>query len=93
MTGRDHPSTYLEADEVRSEILWATAYASCEMVGITLDEMLHRTLLDKFPPSLDERVESISMIFGPPILRELALILKYQDDLAAEKQRREALSK
>lgn len=83
----DPISTYLEPGQMDSGYLWATADAACEFVGISLDKMLNLTLTDG-PWPKDERVESVSLAFGPPILHELRLILMFIEDTKKEAARK-----
>jgi hypothetical protein len=60
---------------------------ACDLVGIGFVKMLNLTLTDG-PWPKDERVESVSLAFGPPILHELRLILMFIEDTKKEAARK-----
>lgn len=70
----DLPSPYLYGVEDSNELMWIVAQAACESVGITLAQLFSHAKADKWPD--DERVESIWLCFGPPLLKEMELIEK-----------------
>lgn len=70
----DLPSVYSYADEEDKELMWKVARAACESVGITLAQLFSWGKADEWPD--DERVESIWLCFGPPLLKEMELIEK-----------------
>ena len=83
----DPISVYMDAGPSDSGYLWAVAEAACDLVGIGFVKMLNLTLTDG-PWPKDERVESVSLAFGPPILHELRLILMFIEDTKKEAARK-----
>ena len=73
MTG-DIPSPYLMAEREDMDLMWRVCDAACESVGITLAQLFSWAKADEWPD--DERVESIWLCFGPPLLKEMELIEK-----------------
>lgn len=66
-------------------LAWATAKAACTSQGITIDEMLEMVLSDGPWPSPE--AESVGLVFGPPILHQLNLILKFYEQSDREVER------
>lgn len=73
MTG-DPLSPYSYADEEDDELMWRVCDAACQSVGITMAQLFSYAKMDVWPD--DERVESIWLCFGPPLLKEMELIEK-----------------
>lgn len=87
MTVGDPISVYMDAGPKDSGYLWAVAQAACDFIGFDFVKMLDLTLTDG-PWPKDERVESVSLAFGPPILHELRLILMFIEDTRKEAARK-----
>ena len=83
----DPISVYMDAGPSDAGHRWAVAEAACDLVGIGFVKMLDLTLTDG-PWPKDERVESVSLAFGPPILHELRLILMFIEDVKKEEARK-----
>ena len=75
----DPPGESLLEDDLDIDLTWMVASAACDMVGISLSQLLSYGQTDEWPE--DERVLGIWLAFGPPLLRDA-------DGIAADLERR-----
>jgi hypothetical protein len=72
-----------EREEAAIRQMWAVCLACCGHVGITLHEFFERGIEDRWPQRLS-KAESIWLICGPPLLRQLEAIAAYLEDVEIE---------